>query len=292
MSKKIQKKKPEEKVDDNEQSLKPYRHIECPIFSGKKEDFKEWSERADVWLWKVKSLDDCPGLTLMCALRGDAWELVTSLKKEEIAKENGHELIMKVLNKRYGIDETQLRLDNMDKLFKIERGKDEDVQEFISRYDSATRTCEKWGMQALSEEYKGGYLLHRSNLDRYEEKIVRGNLKKDFSYDNVCEQLKAVLTNNKERKDRPESNWLEKREEITCYSCSDKGHMARQCAKQRSVKKCEGCFKKGHETKDCRFKNAICNKCKKKGHLYFHCQEKEETEEEKEKIFLGWNKGG
>ena len=61
----MSKKKPEEKVDEvddkeQKQSLKPYRHIERPIFSGKKEDFKEWSERADVWLWRVKKFGRLP----------------------------------------------------------------------------------------------------------------------------------------------------------------------------------------------------------------------------------------
>lgn len=45
----------------------------------------------------------------------------------------------------------------------------------------------------------------------------------------------------------------------------------------RKFKSCSGCFSK-HKREECKFKNATCNKCGKKGHIAAVCMSKTEDE--------------
>ena len=113
--------------------------------------------------------------------------------REKLASSNGFESVIKVLEKKYCSDEKREKMDSMNALFRIERGRDEEIQDFVSRFDVYLRRCNAAGMTDLGDEHKGGLILGRSKLNENEEKIILGVLDGDLSYEKVTNSLIGIL---------------------------------------------------------------------------------------------------
>ena len=53
----------------------------------------------------------------------------------------------------------------LDEFFRVERRKDERVQDYLSRFDLISQQCMAIGMEDMREEYKGGILITRAHLE-------------------------------------------------------------------------------------------------------------------------------
>ena len=63
----------------------------CPGFKGKKEDYQEWREKVEDWLWtwKEQNVEGYPGYDLRGALKGEPWVLASGITREQVAQEEG-----------------------------------------------------------------------------------------------------------------------------------------------------------------------------------------------------------
>jgi cellular nucleic acid-binding protein len=61
----------------------------------------------------------------------------------------------------------------------------------------------------------------------------------------------------------------EVRNEITCWTCNEKGHLSRNCYKKQ-VKECYECGSKGHLRRECN--RVRCFKCNNLGHISTECR--------------------
>src|SRR5215469_2564930 len=73
----------------------------CPKFGGNQGEYYEWRIKVMDWLYKWEKNDKFPGLTVRMALSGEALRI----DRNELAKgKNGLDLVMKVLDQKYGIE--------------------------------------------------------------------------------------------------------------------------------------------------------------------------------------------
>jgi hypothetical protein len=283
-------------MGSDDESNDKRRSEKCPMFDGRKEMFLEWKGKVEDWIWRNKTVDKYPGLTIRSALSGEPWKLVGGLPREEIASIEGVNKIMSVLEKKYSSDKKREKMDSMNAFFRIERKPMEDIQDFVSRFDVALRRCNAAGMAEPGEEHKGGLLLGRSKLSENEEKIMLGALDGDLSYERVTSLLVGIMgksfQNQNQNKEKiwysGERNKNPERKNV-CYNCKKEGHMQRFCPEyRRNDKECNGCGKKGHVMENCWMRDKECYKCKEKGHLANMCIERKQIT--KEVILLG-NRG-
>lgn len=275
------------------------REEKCPKFNGDKAVYLEWKGKVEDWVWSVKESEKYPGISVRNSLTGEPWQLVKDLKREDIAEGEGWKKIIDILDKKYRMDEKREKIANMNELFKIQRTADESIQDYVSRFDAILRKSMATGMDALSEEHKGGLLLVRSGLSDNEEKIVTGVLDGEVKYNRVCQVLRSVMgdsANSKSVKsERSESSWWGERGEkktLRCFGCNKAGHMKYACPErgERSEnRRCMGCGMEGHLVSNCRFKESKCFACGEKGHLKFQCKNASEGKPDKpdKTVYLG-----
>src|SRR6201990_3391501 len=100
-------------MGSDDESNDKRRSEKCPMFDGRKEMFLEWKGKVEDWIWRNKTVDKYPGLTIRSALSGEPWELVGGLPREEIASIEGVNKIMSVLEKKYSSDKKREKMDSM-----------------------------------------------------------------------------------------------------------------------------------------------------------------------------------
>ena len=78
----------------------------CPIFDGKKEEYKEWRGKVEdwLWIWREQNWEGYPGLKLRSALKGEPWTLVAGLPRGQVAGEKGVEEKLNILDQKYRVD--------------------------------------------------------------------------------------------------------------------------------------------------------------------------------------------
>ena len=69
----------------------------CPKFDGNKEEYQQWREKVENWMWKHKKLGVNSGFKLRVALKGQIWTLVAGLPKEQLAIEEGVEKVLNLI---------------------------------------------------------------------------------------------------------------------------------------------------------------------------------------------------
>lgn len=62
----------------------------------------------------------------------------------------------------------------------------------------------------------------------------------------------------------------DRKNEVQCYRCGEKGHIAKDC--RSGGARCYRCNGSGHVAKDCKFRNAECHNCHNTGHIKKACK--------------------
>lgn len=62
----------------------------------------------------------------------------------------------------------------------------------------------------------------------------------------------------------------DRKNEVQCYRCGEKGHIAKDCRSGET--RCYRCNGSGHVAKDCKFRNAVCHNCHNTGHIKSACK--------------------
>ena len=101
---------------------------------------------------------------------------MAGLPREQVAGDGVTE-ILKILNQKYGVDVEKEKIKCLDEFFRVERGRDERVQDYVSRFDLMSRKCMAIGMEDMREEYKGGLLMTRAHLEDRDKSILLAALR-------------------------------------------------------------------------------------------------------------------
>ena len=124
---------------------------------------------------------------------------MAGLPREQVAGDGVTE-ILKILNQKYGVDVEKEKIKCLDEFFRVERGRDERVQDYVSRFDLMSRKCMAIGMEDMREEYKGVLLMTRAHLED-RQKYTAGRTDGEVSYPKVKSAEPIQRTGEERNKD-------------------------------------------------------------------------------------------
>ena len=137
----------------------------CPTFSGKGGEYEEWRVKAEDWILMVEDVVKYPGIGMRMGLEGRAMEVGMTMERSELKKKDGAEKLLEKLDKRYRKDKVMETYGKVRQYLKVERGKEEKIEDYLHRYDKLAEECKKAtgnnGM--LDGEIKGCHLLEQAN---------------------------------------------------------------------------------------------------------------------------------
>src|SRR5215469_11566192 len=272
--------------------------VKVPRFEGDKKKYEHWRGLVDDWIFEWASSWPNPGITIRGALEGEPWRIVKSLTHEEIQGPKGYERVLELLDLKYKKDRENEKWIVMNNFLRIDKKCEENMQDYVSRFDTAYRDCLAVGLEGFNDFWKGGMLINRANLTDINRQVLIGVLGTKTDYDTASKSLirMFVASNQKQHQEWLAEDSDRKPERRKCFICNKEGHISRFCKKKESVEeiKCQGCFKKGHTKEKCWSKDLVCFKCQKKGHVAPNCPEggqSERSEENKKTIHYGHYEG-
>ena len=74
-------------------------------------------------------------MKLRTALKVELWMLVSRLPGEQVASEGGIKDMLDMLNQKYVVDMERQKILCLDEFFRVKRGKEESVKDFVSRFN-------------------------------------------------------------------------------------------------------------------------------------------------------------
>ena len=147
--------------------------------------------KLEIELWKVAT-DIHPtkqGPTIALALSGRKREAVLEIPTEELARENGLELLVTKLEGRFGREKIDQIYEVYEKFENVRRG-DMDMAEYISQFESFNNAMVKMGMK-LPDAVLGCKLLYCAGLDFRERQLILAATK-GAEYENMKAALRRI----------------------------------------------------------------------------------------------------
>jgi hypothetical protein len=182
----------------------------CPPFSGKEDDFDDWRNKLEDWLILEEGNIKYPGLEIRVALKGKAYDLCKDIDRKELMKEDGKKEILKILDKTFKKDGRLDKMEKAMKLYKIEKQKEETMKEYVTRYETYSRECEKAGGGKMTEEMKGSHLLGQANLTNIELHIVLGACgEEEYEFEKIKTSLMRIFQEKDKSTEKEEKKtWI------------------------------------------------------------------------------------
>ena len=176
----------------------------CPKFGGKKEEYLEWKGKAEDWMriWRQQKVEGYPGFRLRAALTGELWTLVAGLSREQLASEKGVEMVLDILDQKYGTEQRQQKIRCLDEFLRVEKEKGESIQDYVSRFDMMFRKCLAVGIDDLMNIYKGGVLLTRAHIEKVDKWVLMAAIGEDVSYEKVKSTLLSLFGEEEVKKEK------------------------------------------------------------------------------------------
>ena len=154
------------------------------------DSYADWKN--DIEIWKLFTKEDTKrqGPAVYLTLQGDARDAIRSMDKDEIAKENGVDLIIQELDKVYLKDETTRAFCAFKEFVEYRRQSGVSFSKFIVEWNQKYGEVKKHKLD-LVDGVKGYFLLVAANLTSEHERLVRATAKLEF--DDIKEKLQRVF---------------------------------------------------------------------------------------------------
>ena len=161
-----------------------------------------------IWREVTKEKEKTKIAQIINGLSGEPLEVIMSLKEEDIWKENGLDIIIDNLKQRYCRNKEQESYIKVKKLLDMEQQKDETFREYISRYDKATRDCEKLNDIKISDKVHAYQLISNSNMKDMERKLIINKIEgiQENIYINTKESIVNMMESVIILKEKEEKN--------------------------------------------------------------------------------------
>ena len=147
--------------------------------------------------WLVVCGEDVkyPGIEIRLSLQGKALEVTEGIDRIALKSKGGEKVILDKLDSVYLKDTLMENYGKMKHYFKIERGSDERMSDFIVRYETAASECSKaMGKSLLEGEAKGFHVLEQANLTDNQKQMVLAALGVGkLEYESVSRIMKRIF---------------------------------------------------------------------------------------------------
>jgi hypothetical protein len=233
-----------------------------------------------------------PGVGMRMGLEGRAMEVGMTMERSELKKKDGAEKLLEKLDKRYRKDKVMETYGKVRQYLKVERGKEEKIEDYLHRYDKLAEECKKAtgnnGM--LDGEIKGCHLLEQANVDESQKQMIIAACGKDkLEYNMVQKVMRRIFEGLGGKEEKKEEDWWEDRgrrergnvRETERKYMGNRGNGRRNpMDKGGRITKCAICGSESHWARECpqNYNN------KKKG---INKGENNGDKKEEEKVFIG-----
>ena len=143
--------------------------IPCPVFSGEEKDYGRWRTKVEDWLILGGSELKHPGIHIRINLQGNAELLTMNMKREDLTAADGHLRILKELDSRYKKDISLEKLEEMMTWANAKRKPNENIKDFIKRYEYYVQKLGMLGISGIPSEVFGLHLIGSANLDEHKK---------------------------------------------------------------------------------------------------------------------------
>lgn len=267
--------------------------IPVPKFSGKEsENFEDYLFQLEIWIETSTGSDKNKSAMLISGLSGNALDTIKKINKETILTEQGYEIIIEELKKRYGKDQAVEEYKRITEFNNIKQLENEEYREFISRFDRAMKDCERIKDVTMNKKCNAYMMIERSRMNDIERKMILTKITDaEDPYEETKKSINNIMSSAVARKNgNKEPQWLNKdktydnTERKHCNNCQYNNHNTKDCWYQNKGRKeehpvrkhCGICQRQNHQEKDCWWKEENKNKCfrcNQEGHFARNCQE-------------------
>lgn len=189
------------------------RKLECPRFSGLTEEFRTWRVRIEDWLDLADVPEERQGMEIRMALAGKAFDLTMNIEREKLKGKDGAKTILEILDKKYKGDEVVDKYNKVERYLDIQRKEEENVRDFINRYEEAAHGCFKATGAILQGEMKGIHLLKKSGVTENQKQLVLAACgSQELTFERISEVMERVFGKLGKKEEKDEGWWGQRRE--------------------------------------------------------------------------------
>lgn len=232
----------------------------CPVFSGKADEYVIWKCLVEDWM-TVVGKEENVGLQIRMSVQGKPLAILVDIERKELMKKNGYKLIFEKLDRMYLREEGMNRIEKLKEFLKIEKEKDENMREYVLRYEKVYEECKKVGGGTMSEAMKGTHVLMGAKLNERDQHIILGACgNKNYDYEEISRALCRIFS--EKEKEKIEKCWVsdegEKKEKknplnrfgkrMKCTKCRSEEHFMKECKEKM---KCWICKQETHWAMQC-----------------------------------------
>ena len=167
--------------------------VKCPRFQGETEDYVKWKRRVSDWR-RLCGENENTGIEVRMALEGRAMDIAYEMEDEMIVGFQGIQNLIKKLDEVYLQDEVNEMYEKLLKYIKVERERNEEIGEYMVRYERLAEACKRATGEGLKEKLKGCHVLEGARLEINQKQMVLAACGKEgIGYNKVCEIIKRMF---------------------------------------------------------------------------------------------------
>ena len=173
----------------------------------------------------------------------------------------GIEMLLRELEKYYQKVSRVYKLSKLKEFYNIRRELEENMEEYIRRYERVAREMKRVRGREIAEEVRGWHLLEQAGLEELEEQVVVGAYHTQDGYNHIKAEMTWIFGDKGKKEAK---SWLEggrgKKEMQQgatgsgCFVCGEVGHWARWCKRKNDPGnvRCYTCGERRHIAQGCR----------------------------------------